>query len=229
MWCKKCKRETIYDKCEICNEITENDIPVLVYWCENCKTPLIKLENEDKNCSLCNSTTKYLASDIRPVFPEERLLFEILTSKPLEYKNCSVWASNNRYYIDGSVKTLSSKNYKKFEPDAVINLLEKHKSQNDYDIFNQNIDKFIKANKSRLNSIILEAHDFIEDTAKSDPPEYVVISFSGGKDSTAVADLTVKAMQNPSLVHIFGDTTLEFPLTLEYANRFRKDNPKAIF
>jgi phosphoadenosine phosphosulfate reductase len=31
------------------------------------------------------------------------------------------------------------------------------------------------------------------------------------------------------LVHLFGDTTLEFPLTLEYAKRFRKDNPKSIF
>jgi len=43
------------------------------------------------------------------------------------------------------------------------------------------------------------------------------------------ADLTVRALSNPSVVHIFGDTTLEFPLTTEYAQRFRKNNPKAIF
>jgi phosphoadenosine phosphosulfate reductase len=61
------------------------------------------------------------------------------------------------------------------------------------------------------------------------PPENIVISFSGGKDSTVVADLTVRALSNPSLVHIFGDTTLEFPMTLEYAKRYRFDNSKAIF
>jgi phosphoadenosine phosphosulfate reductase len=30
------------------------------------------------------------------------------------------------------------------------------------------------------------------------------------------------------VVHIFGDTTLEFPMTTEYAERFRRDNAKAI-
>ena len=28
---------------------------------------------------------------------------------------------------------------------------------------------------------------------------------------------------------IFGNTTLEFPFTIEYAERFKKNNPKAIF
>jgi phosphoadenosine phosphosulfate reductase len=31
------------------------------------------------------------------------------------------------------------------------------------------------------------------------------------------------------LVHIFGDTTLEFPSTIEYAHRFRDSHPEAIF
>ena len=41
--------------------------------------------------------------------------------------------------------------------------------------------------------------------------------------------MAARALSDPSLVHIFGDTTLEFPLTMEYAQRFRKNNPKAIF
>lgn len=56
-----------------------------------------------------------------------------------------------------------------------------------------------------------------------------MISFSGGKDSTATADVVVKALSNPNLVHIFGDTTLEFPSTIEYARRFRENHPQAIF
>ena len=37
--------------------------------------------------------------------------------------------------------------------------------------------------------------------------EKIVLSFSGGKDSTVTADLVQKALSNPSLVHIFGNTT----------------------
>jgi phosphoadenosine phosphosulfate reductase len=44
-----------------------------------------------------------------------------------------------------------------------------------------------------------------------------------------VADIVTKALSNPSLVHIFGNTTLEFPMTLEYAKRFREEHPQAIF
>ena len=48
-----------------------------------------------------------MASDLRPVFPEERLLLEILLgSKPHEYINKSVWVANSRYYIDGKAKLL---------------------------------------------------------------------------------------------------------------------------
>ena len=43
--------------------------------------------------------------------------------------------------------------------------------------------------------------------------ENIVISFSGGKDSTVTADVTIKALSDPSIVHIFGNTTLEFPTT----------------
>jgi len=59
--------------------------------------------------------------------------------------------------------------------------------------------------------------------------EKIVISFSGGKDSTVTADIVIKALSNPSLVHIFGNTTLEFPSTIKYAERYRQNHPQAIF
>lgn len=80
-----------------------------------------------------------------------------------------------------------------------------------------------------LNYLIDEAHSFIRNAASKFPEERIVVSFSGGKDSTVTADLAVKALSNPSLVHIFGDTTLEFPSTIEYAHRFRDAHPDAIF
>ena len=81
----------------------------------------------------------------------------------------------------------------------------------------------------RLDYIINEAHAFIQEQAAKYPRESIVLSFSGGKDSTVTADLAVKALSDASLVHIFGDTTLEFPMTTEYAMRYRENNPKAIF
>ncbi|HAW59070.1 MAG TPA: phosphoadenosine phosphosulfate reductase, partial [Bacteroidales bacterium] len=138
-------------------------------------------------------------------------------------------AIDNRYYIDGVSKLLPISTYKKFTPEYILKQLDEYKDQNDYTFFNKTIDKFVNANEERLNYLFDEATEFIRDTAKAYPHENVVISFSGGKDSSVVADLTVRALSNPSIVHIFGDTTLEFPLTIEYAKRFRENNSKVIF
>ena len=157
------------------------------------------------------------------------MLIEILIAKPLEYIDKSVWAAGNRYYIDGKSKMIPIRVYKKHSAEDIVEQLDKYKNENNYDFFSKTIETFVKANSERLNYIFDEATEFVRNTAKPYPSENVVISFSGGKDSTVTADLTVRALSNPSLVHIFGDTTLEFPLTIEYAKRFRKDNPKAIF
>lgn len=87
----------------------------------------------------------------------------------------------------------------------------------------------MQANKQRLDFIVDEATNFIRKKAEKFPNENIVISFSGGKDYTVVTDLTIKALANPNLLHIFSDTTLEFLLTIEYAKRYRQANPKAIF
>ena len=231
MWCKNCNRETNQEICELCGQITEEDIPVMIYWCKNCKTPIIREANriDIEVCPLCNGETSYMSSDLRPVFPEERLLLEALFEEPLAYKEKSVWASNNRYFIDGEVKVLPNSIYKSVDVEKINSILEKYKSKNDYEVFNKSIETFIEGNKERLNSLVDESTGFIKETASKYPNENIVISFSGGKDSTVTADLTVRALSDPSLVHIFGDTTLEFPLTLEYAERFREDNPRAIF
>lgn len=46
MWCKKCNRDTKRDKCEVCGTITEADIPIEMYWCAECKVPIIKYAND---------------------------------------------------------------------------------------------------------------------------------------------------------------------------------------
>lgn len=231
MWCNDCNRETEKKTCELCGNETEQDTPLEICWCADCKVPIIKsASNIDKDiCPGCGETTSYLSADLRPVFPEERLLLEILQGKPFNYLDKSVWASNNRYYIDGKPMVVTNKFYKKLAPDVIQAQLEEYAPQNSSVFFEKNIKKFVALNRGRLAFIIDEAHRFIKKTAAKYPRECIVISFSGGKDSTVTADLTAKALGDPSLVHIFGNTTLEFPLTIEYAERFREDNPRAIF
>lgn len=232
MWCKTCNREVSNEICEICGNKSQEDIPVQIQWCSHCKTPIIRALNDiDINvCPLCKGTTKYLTTDIRPVFPEERLLFEILKDCPMKYKECSVWVNNNKYYIDGQSFSISSKELKEANADKVRELLEKYKEQNEKENqFQKYIDIYIQANEARLNYIKAEAFEFIKKEAGKYSEEQLAISFSGGKDSTVVADLVVRALSNPSIVHIYGDTTLELPLSYEYAQRFRKNNPRCIF
>lgn len=232
MWCKNCNIETNESYCPVCGNETVEDIPVEIYWCGHCKTPVIQLVNQaDKgSCPLCGRKTKYMSSDLRPVFPEERLLLELLLNKkPNEYLNSSVWAANSRYYIDGKGVSLPSSLFQRADTDKLSEELQRYKGENSYEYFDANIKMFIAANSDRLSYLKDEAFDFIQKASEKYDSEHIVVSFSGGKDSTVTADLAVKGLSNPSLVHIFGNTTLEFPSTTEYAYRFRDEHPQAIF
>jgi len=232
MWCRTCNIETSDKICPICKSETDEDLPVEIYWCSECKTPIVTEVNQaDKGlCPICRSKTEYLSTDLRPVFPEERLLIELILGKePNECKECSVWASNNRYYFDGKKYNIQNSLFSQLDADVIRMKLIENQTNNSYEFFNKYISNFIKANRFRYSYMVNEANEFIKKTSSNVEEEKIVISFSGGKDSTVVADLVIKALGNPNLVHIFGDTTLEFPTTLEYAERYRKSHLQAIF
>lgn len=232
MWCKNCNIETNENICSICGDETVEDTPTEVYWCDECKVPVMQAVTQaDKGiCPRCGKPMAYLSMDIRPVFPEERLLIEILLkNRPYQWAEKSVWASNNRYYIDGKSVALPNKLFKEADADIYVEQLEKYKDENPKTHFKNIIEIFVEANKTRLNYLINEAHEFISRSASKFAEENIVLSFSGGKDSTVTADLAIKALSDPSLVHIFGNTTLEFPFTVEYVNRYRRSHPQAIF
>lgn len=232
MWCRNCNIKLTEKKCPICGSATDEDVPVEIDWCNECRVPVLQeVSQSDKGiCPRCGGKMRYMSADIRPVFPEERLLLEILLDrKPNEYLEKSVWAVNSRYYIDGKSVSLPSSLFKTVNVDEITSKLETNKQRNSYRFFNDNIKKFIEANTARLNYIKDEADRFVNKEAVKFPEENVVISFSGGKDSTVTADVVVKSLRNPNLVHIFGDTTLEFPYTIDYAKRYRENHPRAIF
>lgn len=224
--------ETNEKKCPVCGNQTEEDVPVEVYWCNDCAVPLIHFSNaaEKGICPICGNKTHYISSDLRPVFPEERLLLAVLLGKqPEDYMNSSVWAFNSRYYINGKTIAISAKTFAEADTDRLKQEVLEYQDQISYTYFEKNIEKFNRANQHRLAYLKDEAYSFIKKSAEKYKEENIVISFSGGKDSTVTADIVTKALSNPSIVHIFCDTTLEFPTTIEYANRYRSLHPLAIF
>ena len=232
MWCKNCNIETNDEICPICGSKTVEDIPVEVYWCPECKVPIINTTTQaDKgSCPLCGHKTKYMSADLRPVFPEERLLLELLLEKkPHECVQKSVWAANSSYYIDGKRVALPAKLFEKADTDDLSKKIEEYKGSNTYEYFNIYAKRFCEANRNRLNYLVDEASGFVRNAASKFDEDRLVVSFSGGKDSTVTADLTINALGTSSIVHIFGNTTLEFPTTGEYAERYRHNHPHAIF
>ena len=232
MWCKNCNLETNEEYCPICGARTTEDTPTEVYWCSTCAIPLIHLSNAaDKGiCPCCGHKTKYLSSDLRPVFPEERLLLAALLDKDVnEYMHCPVWAANSRYYVDGKSFLIPAKVFATANTDELAEKIHNASEAVDYSFFSENVAAFVQANQHRLLFLKDEAFDFVRKTSQKYKEENIVISFSGGKDSTVTADIVTKALSNPSIVHIFGNTTLEFPTTIDYARRYREAHPLSIF
>lgn len=220
-----CRNDNIKTKsstCPVCGERTELEKSD-IYWCDNCKVPLFQ-----SKCECCSEKGTRITTDIRPVFPEERLLLEILLDeKPGTYEKDSVWnCSGNKYLINGkrikfSVKELKNKNV------ADIRSKYEEASKNiSYEYFEQYADKFVQANRSRYEFIVREAVDYIKNSTKDYTAKDMFVSFSGGKDSTVTSDIVMRALSEPRILHIFGDTTLEFPETMKYVDRFKKEHPQ---
>ncbi|WP_448901975.1 phosphoadenosine phosphosulfate reductase domain-containing protein [Eubacterium sp.] len=220
-----CRNDNIKTKsstCPVCGERTELEKSD-IYWCDNCKVPLFQSE-----CECCSEKGTRITTDIRPVFPEERLLLEILLDKkPGTYEKDSVWnCSGNKYLINGkrikfSVKELKNKNV------ADIRSKYEEASKNiSYEYFEQYADKFVQANRNRYEFIVREAVDYIKNSTKDYTAKDMFVSFSGGKDSTVTSDIVMRALSEPKILHIFGDTTLEFPETMKYVDRFKKEHPQ---
>ncbi len=219
--CKNCNITTELSECPHCGERTEI-VNSTIYWCKFCNIPTF-----DEHCPICGSKGKRIGSDIRPVFPQERLLLEILLDCPLKYKNSSVWnTAGNYYYADGEKLPFTASQTKDVDADYIRAQLKLYEVQNQNTAFEAVIEKFLLANRKRYENITDEATRFIRKKAESYDTTEMYVSFSGGKDSTVVSSLVMRALCTEEILHIYGDTTLEFPETEAYVTRFRKAYPK---
>lgn len=219
--CPKCNVPMVGDKCikESCKAKTV--VSTTLYWCDNCKIPIY-----EKTCSCCGKAGRYIGRDIRPVFPEEKLLIALMLDKdnPLIYDNSSVWYGGNSYIVDGKRVKVSVTTANKWSLEKIKEIkltYDEWVSSIDRTFFENNIATFVEANKDRYNFINEEAIHYIQGYKDKYAIEDMMVSFSGGKDSTVTSHLVNKALGTNKVLHVFGDTTLEFPSTIEYKKRFR--------
>lgn len=204
-----------------------DSVPVLsssIYWCKKCNVPIF-----EKKCNFCNNEGEYIATDLRPVFPEEKLLLAVLLEKDnvIEFDKKSVWNSSSGYIVDGKKIKISLKEINSYDMNKISFIRKKiddNKGFINYELFDQIISRFIAANINRFNDIETEAIEYIQKYEKRYDEEDMFVSFSGGKDSTVVSSLVEDAFPGKKIVRIFGDTTLEFPLTDVYRKRFAAEH-----
>lgn len=188
----------------------------MVRWCKKCKYP-----TKNHVCDLCNNNTIPIAKNAVPVFIYEKAVISYIINKDITDKY--VWNLGRNYYlIDGERCDISyseiSDNERELE--KIRELVLKVSKKRD----NQDFNSFINGNKNYLDSLILEAQDYINKTVVKYDKHLPIISWSGGKDSTVVSDIVRKALGTHQILHNLGDTTLEFPTTYDYFNRFKEDN-----
>ena len=218
--CPKCRVPINGEKCIKPNCGCLTKMSSAIYWCKKCNVPIY-----EKICPVCGTEGNYVSTDIRPVFPEENMLISIiLENNPMSYQNESIWYGNGVYIINGHKTRLSVNKLNKLPLEEIRKIKEMYNKfavQIDYKFFDEIITKFVKANADRYNAITEDAVNFVQQYADRYDINDMMVSFSGGKDSTVTSHIVNKALGTNKVLHVFGDTTLEFPYTLEYKKRFR--------
>ena len=219
--CPKCRVPMNGEKCIKPNCGCMTKLSSTIYWCDNCNIPIF-----ENMCPSCGNQGRYIATDMRPVFPEENVLISLLLSKdPKKYQKDSVWFGSGVYIINGEKIRLSITKINKLPINDIKEIKENYENftdKIDYRFFNEHIKKFVDANIDRYNYITEEAVHFVQQYRDKYAIEDMMVSFSGGKDSTVTSHIVNRALGTNKVLHIFGDTTLEFPYTLEYKKRFNK-------
>lgn len=211
--------------CPVCHKRTTL-VSSSIFYCKNCDCPSFYEE-----CQVCGSHCERIGSDIRPVFAKERLLIEIILGTPMKYAGKQMWnVGPQKFFVSGEKISLTMAGMKKVKLASIFENLKKFDAENqqfvDKDLCNDSIIKFVNCNKMRLNSITDEAISYIKKISKGFDSSSMFVSFSGGKDSTVTSDLVMRALGTESVIHIYGDTTLEYPTSTEYIKSFRKEHPQ---
>ena len=192
------------------------------YWCDSCQVPVLGTK-----CGNCNSETRDIASSsFQPVFQDEINLLrnKFSISIPDTLKKFELWVSPSTYtyYHDG-------------EPVFKLNGFEKQKVS--VKVYNPIKKSLLEISEKKYLELIklanleffqlyeYEAKNFIEKTIKKYRKKTIFVSFSGGKDSCVISRLTMDALGRSNILHLYSDTTIEFPDTYSFIQKFKNNYP----
>lgn len=178
--CPKCRVPMNGEKCIKPNCGCVTKMASTIYWCEECNIPIF-----EKVCPSCGKQGRYIATDMRPVFPEENALISLLLEgDPKKYQKESVWFGSGVYIINGKKVRLPITNINKLPIDQIKEIKEKYEAfadKIDYSYFDDHVKKFVPANADRYNFITEEAVHFVQKYRDKYKIEDMMVSFSGGK------------------------------------------------
>ena len=187
-----------------------------LWWCKNCGVPLLRRE-----CENCGYEGVKICSDLKPMFREECRFLEKETGKKFPDKSWQdgLWIRYKTIWFNGEKLFRLSANGKP-------TIIKEYSNRDNLTNINQYVTQRIlyKANKATLDKLEKKAISFIKEIIKSFSERKPVVSFSGGKDSTVVSYLVRKALRTNKVLHMFGDTTMEYPDTHNYIDRFFRNN-----
>lgn len=193
-----------------------------VYWCDHCGVPLLH-----EFCGICMARGQRVTSDLKPMFAEERAFYAKytgvwqMTNLPLELlgmRHKTIYFCGQPYLKLNAKGDLETK-YPAFEdPESAPQPVQL-----------PSLNTTIQANATAIASLQEDSVRFIKDIVSKYPGKKPVVSFSGGKDSTVVSDLVRKALKTDEVIHVFGDTNIEYPDTYTYVRRFQERHPQIEF
>jgi phosphoadenosine phosphosulfate reductase len=204
-----------------------------IYWCDDCQGVFkAKTEKQVKSysCVVCGGDSHYLSTDVRPVFARERRILQFYLGRPLLTEQVWRASRSTSYFVDGEAVKLPHSVQLKDDLAAIGNFIA---DSDHYDAVDaqllEDYKQALEINRVRLNALEDEAFQFVNNTYKRFPRRMLMVSFSGGKDSTVVSDIVRRALGRSDILHVFGDTTLEDENTYAYVEEFREQNPLVPF
>ena len=195
-----------------------------VNWCPHCQVPVI----ENTVCPRCGSRCSRISRSgiCDPVFAQERKLLSHIMGEDLRDKD--VWFLGSSYYLIGG-RRVKVPYVEYFKAKRHLEAAEGLRGDVTSGDRIMNHEAYLEANARYLNELVYEAEEYAAGLIRelAGGRAYMpTVSFSGGKDSTAVSRIVRDALQDETVIHFFGDTTLEFPATYEYVHKaFREENP----
>lgn len=197
-----------------------------IYWCPDCKIPII----ENSSCPRCGSKCKSITTNgiCNPVFSQEKKLLSCVLDTSLD--DDDTWYLGSSYYlINGKRVRIPYVDF--FKEKKHLQIAKSLRNEITTDDFPLHLQAYLEANERYIKDLVYEAEEYVvtlvSELSERPGVKYVpTVSFSGGKDSTVVSRIVRDALQDESIIHFFGDTTLEFPATHDYVEgTFRGENP----